>query len=264
MSFQPVVLSDGYSGWLLLKRTLPAQEKAFQAAQVNQRDAEYFRKKIGTVTTAEDLVSDRRLLKVALTAFGLQQDLNSRAFIKKVLSDGVNSASDLSNRLADKSYRNFAASFGLDGTQVPNTLDENFADTLLNQYYARQFESAVGEQNSSYRLALNTQRELGILAAATSGEDTKWFSIMGSKPLREVFEKSLGLPTGFGNLDIDQQLRVLKSRAHSQFGASSVSQFTDPSRMEKLIRNYLVRDSLSATGVSPAQNALQLLSSIRR
>lgn len=259
MSFQPVLPADGYGGWLLLKRTLPAQEKAFQQSKVNQREAQYFRDKIGTVTSAEDLVSDRRLLKVALSAFGLEQDVNAKAFVKKILSDGVDSASDLSNRLADKSYRAFAASFGLDGNQVPKTLDVGFADALLPQYYARQFEAAVGEKNDSFRLALNTERELGKLALSSASEDTKWFTIMGNKPLRQVFEKALGLPTGFSNLDIDQQLRVLKSRTQSQFGNSSVSQFSDAGKMEKLVRNYIVRDSLTTSSVSPAQNALVLL-----
>ncbi|SEC61947.1 DUF1217 domain-containing protein [Rhodobacter sp. 24-YEA-8] len=263
MSFQPVLPAYGYAGWILLKRTMPAQAKAFQQAPVNQRDAEYFRNKIGTVTTADDLVSDRRLLKIALSAFGLEQDINAKAFVKKILSDGVDSPKDLSNRLADKSYRAFASSFGLDGTQLPKTLDEGFADALLDQYYVRQFEAAVGEQNDSFRLALNAEREIGKLAASAASEDTKWFTIMGNKPLRQVFEKSFGLPAGFSNLDIDQQLRVLKSRAQSQFGASTVSQFSESTKMEKLVRNFIVRESLTTMSNSPARNALVLLAARR-
>ncbi|MCL4066224.1 DUF1217 domain-containing protein [Pseudomonas sp. GX19020] len=263
MSFQPVLPADGYGGWLLLKRTMPAQAKAFQQAPVNQRDAQYFRNKIGTVTTADDLVSDRRLLKIALSAFGLEQDINAKAFVKKILSDGVDSPKDLSNRLADKSYRTFAASFGLDGARLPKTLDEGFADALLDQYYVRQFEAAVGEQNDSFRLALNAEREIGKLAASPASEDTKWFTIMGNKPLRQVLEKSFGLPAGFSNLDIDQQLRVLKSRAQSQFGASTVSQFSESTKMEKLVRNFIVRESLTTMSNSPARNALVLLAARR-
>ncbi len=259
MSFQPVISSEGYSGWLMLKRTLPAQQKAFQQSQINQREAEYFRQNIVTVTSADDLVSDRRLLKVALTAFGLDQDLAAKAFVKRVLSDGIDASSDLANRLADKSYRAFAASFGLDGTQVPKTLDEGFADAVLSKFYTRQFETAIGQQNSSFRLALNAERELTALANSSASEDTKWFTIMGSKPLREVVERSLGLPDGFSNLNIDQQLRVLKNRAQIQFGDSSVSQFSEKDKIQTIIRNFIVRDSLSKGALSPLQTALQLL-----
>lgn len=264
MSFQPVVPMGGYAGWLSLKRTLPAQEAAWKSSQVNRREADYFREKIATVTSADDLVSDRRLLKVALTAFGLDQDINSKAFIRKVLSDGVDSAKDLANRLADKSYRNFSDAFGLDGSQLPKTLEDGFADQVLEKYYSRQFETAIGNQNQSFRLAMNAERELANIANSSSGEDTKWFMIMGSKPLRSVFETAFGLPAGFGNLDIDQQLRTLKGRAQSQFSDSGVSQFSDAKKMSKLVQNYLIRDSISTSGVSPAQNALQLLSNISR
>ena len=39
-----------------------------------KRDTEYFQEKISSITSAEELVSDRRLLTVALGAFGLQDD----------------------------------------------------------------------------------------------------------------------------------------------------------------------------------------------
>ncbi|VDC20346.1 DUF1217 domain-containing protein [Pseudogemmobacter humi] len=259
MSFAPVIPAEGYTGWLLLKKTLPAQQQAHRASVVNQREAEYFRRNIGTVTSAGDLVADRSLLKVALTAFGLEEDLNAKAFIKKVLSDGVSSSDALANRLADKRYYAFARALGLDGTQVPATLEDGFANAMIDQYYARQFESAVGERNSSFRLALNAEREIAALAGSSASENAKWFTVMGNKPLRQVFESAFGLPSGFGRLDIDQQLKVLKSRAQSLFGSASFSQFTDSGKMEKLVRNYLVRDSLSTASVSPAQSALQLL-----
>lgn len=259
MSFAPVVPAEGYTGWLLLKKTLPAQQQAHRASAVNQREAEYFRRNIGTVTSAEGLVSDRRLLKVALTAFGLEEDLSAKAFVKKVLSDGVSSSDALANRLADKRYHAFARAFGLDGTQIPATLEEGFTDAMIGQYYARQFESAVGAQNSSFRLALNAEREIAALAESSVSDNAKWFSVMGNKPLRQVFETAFGLPSGFGRLDIDQQLKVLKSRAQSLFGSTAFSQFAESGKMEKLVRNYLVRDSLSTAPVSPAQSALQLL-----
>src|SRR5690606_25748669 len=131
----------------------------------------------------------------------------------------------------------FSESFGLDGSQLPKTLDEGFAEDVLQQFYARQFEAAVGERNDSFRIALNAERELGRLARSSVSDDTKWFTIMGNKPLRKVFEKAFGLPVGFSSLDIDQQLRALKGRAQSQFGSSKVSQFDEQGKMENLIRN---------------------------
>ncbi len=112
MTFQPVIPFGGFAGWAFLKRTLPAQQAALQATPANQRDEEYFRANIGKIKSADELISDRRLLQVALTAYGLEGDINNKAFIRKVLSDGTLSENALSNRLADKQYQKLSAAFG--------------------------------------------------------------------------------------------------------------------------------------------------------
>lgn len=261
MSFQPVLPLTGYAGWAFLKRTLADQQANFAASAEMRRDAAYFADKIGAVDTAEDLVSDRRLLKVALGAYGLGDDIDSKAFIRKVLSDGTLQASDLANRLSDKSYHAMASAFGFDlGT--PSTKLSDFADRTLELYSQRQFETAVGEQNNSYRLALNAERVLGDLAGRSSSENTKWFTVMGNEPLRRVMETALGLPASVAQLDVDQQLSIFKTRAAAVFGAGTVSQFTDPEKMEALVRSYLLRDEIAniAAPQSAASIALQILS----
>ena len=88
MTYQPVLPLSGYAGWALLNRTIAVQTAAFNKSPEITRDTDYFAANISKVTTAEDLVKDRRLLRVALGAFGLDDDINNKAFIQKVLSDG--------------------------------------------------------------------------------------------------------------------------------------------------------------------------------
>lgn len=261
MTFQPVIPFGGFAGWAFLKRTMATQQAALQASSTNQRDEAYFREKIGKIETADDLVSDRRLLRVALTAYGLEGDINNKAFIRKVLEDGTLKEGALSGRLANKQYEKFSAAFGFGDFSVPRSQLSDFADKTLALYQARQFESAVGEQNNGFRLALNTERELGSLAAKSGSEDTKWFTVMGNAPLRQTFQTALGLPSSFASIDLDQQLSVLKSRAESLFGDDSISQFTDPDKMTKLVRTYLARSEISniASPTASASVALQLL-----
>lgn len=261
MSFQPVIPFTGYTGWTFLKRTMEKQQAALQSTTANQREEAYFRANIGKVTTAQQLVDDRRLLKVALTAFGLEADLNAKAFVRKVLTDGTEAETALANRMADKRYRALAMAFNFTDPANISTQMAGFADKVLATWRTKSFEAAVGDQNNAMRLALNAEREVGALAKATLGEDTKWFTVMGNTPLRKVFETALGLPAAFGQLDIDQQLKVFKTRAQVVFGAQTVSQFTDPDKLTKLVRIYLVRDEVAngTAGASPMQNALTLL-----
>ena len=266
MTFAPALPLSGYAGWTLLKRTMAVQTAAFSASPEIKSDEVYFRAKIGKIDSAEQLVSDRRLLKVALGAFGLGDDINNRYFIRKVLEDGTLKADALANKLADKSYQKFSAAFGFGNFATPSTKISDFPDKILTAYRSRSFEAAVGQQDGNMRLALNAERELTDLAAKTSSENTKWYTVLGSEPLRRVFETALGLPAAFGALDIDQQLSVIKSKAKSQLGSDKVADFAAPAEMDKLLRRFLIRSEIGAlgSGTSAAQNALTILQSIRR
>jgi hypothetical protein len=263
MSFVPLVPLSGYAGYMFLKRTLTAQQAAFSATPEVTRDEDYFRQKIGSVKTAEDLVGDRRLLGVALGAFGLDDDINNKFFLKKVLQDGTLNPDALANRLGSKEYLAFAKAFGFGDFSVPNTQLSDFPDQIITAYKARSFEAAVGQQNDDMRLALNAERELKALADKSSSDETKWFTVMGSAPLRSVFEKALGLPSGFGALDLDQQLSIFRDKSSRAFGDSRIDQFSDPEAMQKLVRTFLIRSEVlsGASSISPAAMALQLLQS---
>jgi hypothetical protein len=260
MSFQPVLPLRGYSGWGFLKRTMVRQQAVQQALPAQQRDEAYFRDRIGKADTAERLVNDKRLLRIALTAFGLEGDVNSKAFIQKVLEGGTLKEGSLANKLADKQYAKFAAAFGYGDFSVPRTKLSTFPDEILAQYRARSFETAVGEQNNTYRLALNAEREIPALAARTNSENAKWYTLLGNAPLREVMQTALGLPKSFSSIDIDQQVGILKKRTEAAFGSSDLVQFKDPAKMEALTRRFLLQSEMQGQAVtSPASTALMLL-----
>jgi hypothetical protein len=264
MTYTPALPLGGYAGWAFLKRTMTSQTAAFNASPDLKNDEAYFRAKIGQVETAEQLVADRRLLKVALGAFGLDKDINNKFFIKKVLSDGTLKVGTLANKLADKQYQKMSAAFGFGDFAIPRSKQSDFPDKIIAAYRNRQFEVAVGEQNSDLRLALNVQRDLPEIAGkAGSSDNAKWFTVMGNAPLRKVFEKALGLPSSIGTLDIDLQLRAFKDKANSQFGSDSMAQFTDPAKVEGLVRRFLVRSEAESYAQSGAGNSvLQMLQQI--
>lgn len=260
MSFQPVLPLTGTAGWAFLKRTEAAQAAAFQRQPALQRDETYFREKIGTVREASALVDDRRLLRITLEAFGLEADVNARAFLRQVLEQGTARPEALANRLADPRYREFSQAFGFGTTGGPRTNAAGFADQIVSRWKERRFEAAIGQQDNSLRLALNARRELAALARGSGTEDAKWFRIMGNTPLRTVVQGALGLPQSFVSVDLDRQLGILKARAESVLGSGKVSQFSDPARVDAVVRRYLAQSAeVSRTG--PGAAALTILQS---
>ncbi len=261
MSFQPVLPLSGFAGWSFLKKTMARQQVALQTVPAQVRDEAYFRDKIGKVKTAEQLVNDKRLLRISLAAFGLEADANSKAFIQKILEGGTLKEGSLANKLADKQYQKLSAAFGFGDFKVPRTAISTFPDEILTQFRTRSFETAVGNQNNAYRLAMNAEREIPALAAKSTSETSKWYSILGNAPLREVMQTAFGLPKSFAAIDLDQQVTVLKDKTKAAFGSSAISQFSDPAKMEALVRRFLFRSEIQdlGTGSSPAAIALTLL-----
>jgi hypothetical protein len=261
MSFQPVLPLNGFSGWGFLKRTMVRQQAVQQALPAQQRDEAYFRDKIGKADTAEKLVNDKRLLRIALTAYGLEGDVQNKAFIQKILEGGTLKEGSLANKLADKQYQKLSSAFGYGDYSVPRTRISTFPDEILAAYRTRSFETAVGAQNNTYRLALNAERELPALAARSTSATAKWYAVLGSAPLREVMQTALGLPKSFSAIDIDQQVSVLKARTEAAFGSSDIGQFRDASKLEALTRRFLLQAEMQGqiAASSPAATALQLL-----
>lgn len=264
MSFVPALAGGGYLGWMMLKRSGNVQKSVYANQAVIKRDEAYFREKIGTIKTAEQLTSDRRLLSVALGAFGLSDDINSRFSIRKVLEDGTITTGALASRLSDRRYHALSAAFGFGDSNTPATQISTFADKIISQWKERGFETAVGQVDETLRLAMNAERELPVIANSSASEATQWYNVMGQRPLRQIFETVFNLPTAFGLLDVEKQKNILSQKAASIFGDSSVKQFSDPAKMENLLRRYLVKSQVNQSGgqSAPGSAALMILSQI--
>ena len=263
MSFQPVVPSGGLAGWAFLQRTREVQQAAFDRSPSQQRETERFLERIGSVTSAEQLVADRRLLAVALGAFGLEDDIDNRFFIRKVLEGGTSASDSLANRLADKRYAAMSEAFRFD-LNPPNTVLSDFGARIVSAYRERQFEVAVGVQSTDMRLALGLSRELTDLSARSLSNDGLWFTVMATPSLRTVFETGLGLPPTLGTLDIDRQLGVFRDRARSVLGTDDLRQIAAPDRQTELLRRFLLSSAGAAgpTAATPGATALAILQGI--
>lgn len=257
MSFQPVIPLTGNAGWSFLSRTKAVQEEAFNSSAQLQQKTDYFVENIQGIETASDLVGDRRLLEVALGAFGLADDINNTFFIQKVLTEGTIEDTAFANKLADKRYFELAKAFSFD-LSPPNTVLSTFPGKITEAFQTRQFEVAIGNQDENLRLALSLDRELIALKDRDLSETASWFTIMGTPPLRSVFEKALGLPPQIGALDVDRQLEVFRDKALVTFGTSDPTEFTDPERQEDLIRRFLLRADLGNVGASTNSGSVAL------
>lgn len=261
MAFSPAIPTGGIAGLRFLDQTYESQMSAFSRSPMVERDLAYFLEKAGEVTTAEELVRDRRLLRVVLGAYGLDAEIDKGAFVRRVLEEGTLDPRSLANRLADPAWAEMSRALGF-GDFGGEFWRPAKREEIAERYRVRQFERAVGDVDVNIRLALNFRREIGAIAENADTGGAAWFRIMGSRPLRTVIEGALGLPDSFGKLNIDRQRDELERRAASVFGSSAVAVFRDPATVEMALSRFLARAETSArpSDITPGSTALALLS----
>ena len=261
IGFQPVIPISGYSGWKFLERTNESQKASFERSPELARNIEYFKENIGKADTVEKLISDRRLLSVALGAFGLGDDLDKKAYVKKVLAEGTDDPQAFANRMVDNRYEQLAKEFGYGNLLGSRVGLSGFATKIIEKYKVREYEIAVGETNQNMRLAMTFEREIAGIASLEN-ENSAWFQIMGNPPLRSVVESAFNLPTSFGTLDVDVQKGILKDYARKRFGSADPSIFKDPENIDKMLRSFFLKKQIEeGPGANvPGSTALSILS----
>ncbi|KQP61632.1 MULTISPECIES: DUF1217 domain-containing protein [unclassified Methylobacterium] len=75
------------------------------------RETAYFEANIGKVKSVDDLFGDQRLYAYAMKAMGLEEMTYAKALMRKVVTEGVTSATSFANRLNDSRYKAFASAF---------------------------------------------------------------------------------------------------------------------------------------------------------
>lgn len=259
MPISPVLPTSGLTGWKFLNDSLETQEALFNRSPDIQREVDYFNENIGDVKTLDDFMGDRRLLNVALSSFGLAEEIDKGAFVRKILEEGTEDSDAFAVRLNNSEYLEMARV--LDFSSGELSLSEDDISTITNSYQQETFEVALGDVDETMRLALNFQREIAELADLDLSEDAGWFRVMGSVPLLTVIESAFNMPSGFSSLDIDKQKDLLSDKANSLFGGKSIDIFKDPEVIESAVSRYLLQEQIASgpSANTPGFAALSLL-----
>ncbi|MEZ5897833.1 MAG: DUF1217 domain-containing protein [Parvularculaceae bacterium] len=257
----PAVGMSGLAGWKVLERTQQVQFRAYAGQESIQRDVGYFRSVISDVAEPGDLLEDRRLMSVVLTAYGLEDEIDKRAIIRRVMEDGVTDPKAFANRMNDPRWKAFAKDFDFSLGLAPPAALSSIQDRIVESFKQRGFERAVGEADPNMRLALNFKREIKLIADSANVERIGWLQVMAQKPLRAVIERALDLPASVGTLDLDRQRAVFADRAEKAFGGASPIVFRDEANVDAALRRFFAsaeRES-GPNASTPGHAALSLL-----
>ncbi|MBB3935547.1 DUF1217 domain-containing protein [Aureimonas phyllosphaerae] len=165
-----------------------------------ERDADYYKANIGKVKTPEDLLKDQRLYAYAMKAYGLEDQIQSKGLMRKVLESDLSKTDSFANKLVDKRYREFAAAF-------------QFGSASKAAIQTASQTEALTEAYSSHRVTLATRASadvnafkarLGELVQGTTNPDVAG-AIVNDPALLSFLEKATDLEPLPSNKDAIRQ-----------------------------------------------------------
>ncbi|MEW9804485.1 DUF1217 domain-containing protein [Mesorhizobium sp. ZMM04-5] len=149
-------------------------------------ETDYYKANIGKVRSIDDLMRDQRLLRIAMSAYGLNADTEEPRQIRAMLAGGVSDPGSPANQLADKSYAKFVAAFNfVDHGAATTTRDAVQKDTL--KLYTVKTESGL-LASSKYYIDVETNHYLANVGNIKSIDD-----LMANKRLLDYALAAYGL-----------------------------------------------------------------------
>lgn len=206
------------------------------------RDSKYYLDNIGKVKTIDDFIKNKRLYSYAMKAFGLQDMAYATGFMRKALTEGVDSKTSFANKLVDTKYKDFATAFDFAAKGADATSADAARQAVVDKYVRQTFEEDAGSQDEGVRLALYFQRQASSVKSA--------YNILGDKALLRVTQTALGFSPYMSLADIDKQAQMITSKL-------KLSDLQDPAKVQKFLNRFTANwDMQNASSSSSLSNPI--------
>jgi Protein of unknown function (DUF1217) len=187
------------------------------------RESEDYLAKIEDIKSVDDFLKNDRVYRYAMKAHGLEDMIYAKAFMKKVLTEGLTNPDSFANTLSDSRYREFAKVFDFAANGETTTIFEAAKQGTVERYIRQTLEQQAGEQNEGVRLALYFARKAPQISST--------LSILADKALITVVQTALGIPAQTSLLDLDKQVDLLSKRI-------DIADFKDPEKLDRFITRF--------------------------
>ncbi len=229
----------------ILRKTRFLEGDELDAAKKKATDeAKYYTETIQKIDTRDQLLKDRKLLDIMLTSRGIDPSTVTNDFLKKAFTSDLTDPTSFINTQPDKRFAQIIGTFNFnakgDIDRSKGGAAQNGGEVAATQasYLQQLLEAQEGEENSGVRLALYFQRMADTI--------TDPYVILGDEALMEFFRVTFQLPSEIGNMDVDQQAKLVEKKL-------DLEELADPEKLKKLIQRFTIMyDLQNAVVSSPA------------
>jgi hypothetical protein len=210
-------------GYKLIASDLTAALRRTAEQPMVQRESEYYLAAIENIKSIDEFLKDDRVFKYAMKAFGLQEMDYAKAFMRKVLTEGIDDSDSFANKLSDTRYREFAETFNFARYTTGATIFARARQGTVDRYVRQTLEIEAGQTNEGVRLALYFQRK------AVNVETP--YHLMADSALLKVTQIALGIPAATSAMDIDRQAAMISKKL-------DIEDLKEPAKLDKFIERF--------------------------
>jgi len=210
-----------------------------------KRETEYYLANISKVKTIDDFVNNQRVFSYAMKAYGLDDMIYAKAFMKKLLKEGVTASGAMANKMTNPLYKEFAKAFDFAGKGEEATSQASATTEAVSKYYQQTLEAKEGQDNEGVRLALYFKRKASSV--------TSTMGLLADKALLKFVQTTFNISEGTSKANIDLQVRNLEKFI-------KVEDLKDPKKVDKLILRFSAMWDMNNQTVETMSPVLNLFS----
>lgn len=211
-----------------------------------KREADYYLATIDKIDTIDDFLKNDRLYRFAMKAFGLEDMTYAKAYMRKVLNEGIDDSTAFARKLTDQRFYDFAETFNFKRYGAAATSFTRAQAGTVDRYVRATLEQQAGQQSEGLRLALYFQRKAPSVTSA--------YGLLADSALYSVVRTALGLPAAVSGIDIDKQAALIANRVDLKALRTPAGLGTF---LTRFIAQYERQNGTSAAAASPAITVMQ-------
>jgi len=212
-----------YTSYKLIAKDLQKSLDRTASSPITARETKYYLEKIGNVKSIDDLLADHRLYSYAMKAHGLEDMIYAKAFMRKVLAEGIDNKEAFANRLTDTKYKAFAETFNFARYGELATSFDRAQKGTVDNYIRQTLEISAGEDDQGVRLALYFSRK--------APEIKNVYDILADTALRAVVLTALSIPDEAAAGNIDALAATIKKRL-------DIGSLKEPKEVDRFLKRF--------------------------
>jgi hypothetical protein len=212
-----------YTSYTLISRDLPKSLARVAEQPDVARESEHYLTNIGSIKSVDDFMADSRIYNYALKAHGLEDMAYAKAFIRKVLTEGIDDKGAFANQLSDTRYASLVESLNFSAHGAAATAFDSAQKGVVDKFQRQTLEEDAGSENMGVRLALYFER---LAPSIKSGME-----VLADDALSQVVRTAFQMPDEIIGADLDRQAQFIED-------VVDIEDFQDPAKVGKFLERF--------------------------